>query len=67
MTGQACCSARVNKWQVVFQGMGVMKSNSEELLGKEVVSKSGLAFLLPTGKELTPRSGHGVNSTHREV
>lgn len=65
MTGQACCSAPVNKCQVIFQGMGVMKSNSEEQLGKKVVSKFGLAFLLPTGKELTPRSGHGVNSTHR--
>lgn len=64
MTGQACCSAPVNKCQVVLQGTEVMKSNSEEQLGKEVVSKFGLAFLLPAGKELTPRSGHGVNSTH---
>lgn len=42
---------------------------NEEQLRREVVSKLGLARVLPPipQRELTPRSGHGVNSTHRRA
>lgn len=71
MTHQAHRSARVNKRQVVFLGMGVAKSDSEEQPGKEVVNNLDLAFLPPQPppprREITPRSGQGVNSTHRRA
>lgn len=67
MTGQARHRVPVNKRQVVFLGMGVTKSNSEEQLGRELVDKLGLAFLRPPGRELTPRSARGVKSTHRRA
>lgn len=67
MTGQARHRVPVNKRQVVFLGTGLMKSNLEEQLGREVVDKLGLAFLCPPGRELTPRSAHGVKSTHRRA
>lgn len=54
----------INKEPVAFLGMGVIKSNSRRL-GRETVNKFGLTFLLPPTKEITPRSGHGINSTHR--
>lgn len=47
MTGQARHRVPVNKRQVVFLGMGVTKSNSEDQLGRELVDKLGLAFLRP--------------------
>lgn len=47
MTGQARRNAPANKREVIFLGMRVTKSNSEEQFGREVVNKLGLAFLLP--------------------
>lgn len=48
----------INNGPVAFLGMGVIKNNSRRL-GREVVNKFGLAFLLPPTREMTPRSGHG--------
>lgn len=56
----------INKGPVAFLGMAVIKSNSRRL-GMEVVNKFVLDFLLLPTCEMTPRSGHGINSTHRRA
>lgn len=66
MRGQTHHTVPTNKGPVAFLGMGVTKGNSRRL-GREVVNKLGLAFLLPPTREMTPRSGHGINSTHRRA
>lgn len=55
----------INKGLGAFLGTGVIKSNSRRH-GREAVNKFGLAFLLLPAWEMTPRSGHGINSTHKE-